>query len=130
MTTQFNSGNINRIRHYLVPGSHSRAYGVSRVLTNRNESFSETTPIVLSDEAPYSNDFIATRKSIEALNLIFTLPGVLKITFKPYEIIIDLADVFDWSEVHDTIIAIIKDVYFSNESAVQVEGVSPPYIGS
>lgn len=112
---------INRIRFSNIKSSNVRTYGISRELTNRKESCYAENTIVLTDEKPYHDGWYATRKTVDVINRIITLPGVLRLDFSAYEMRVTLASVFDWEDIHLDIITIIKEEYFKGVEQIDIE---------
>lgn len=104
---------VNRIRFSDTKSPHVRCYGISKAITNRNRSFTADEPHDLQKE-PYTDKFCATRETLEVVNRLLALPGVTDLRFHPYEVNVTLASVYDWSDVHEDIVQILKDEYFKS----------------
>lgn len=100
---------INRIRFSVTKKPQVRSYGISRPITNHNRSFVQRKPV---DAADYTDEWNATRESVQVINRIFALPGIKSLNFDTFEIEVTLASVISWIEVHDKIVQILKEEYF------------------
>lgn len=109
---------INRIR-FFNPETCVRVYGISRELTNRKETCYVENPVVLTEEKPYHDGWNATKETVDVINRMLALPGVLRLDFAPYQMQVTLAAVFNWKDVHEDILEIIKEVYFSGVQDIE-----------
>lgn len=112
---------INRIRFFATKSDRVRCYGVSRALTQRNDSFTADGPVEMPKDAEEEQRYRATLATCRVVNRLFELPGITHLRFRPYELNVTLSAVYDWSDVHDEIVAILKSEYFDGIDDVSVE---------
>lgn len=117
------AGKINRIR-WSISETVGR-YHITRPLTNNNVECEAVKPELMNLARPYSDDWNATLESVKVINRLFCIAGITKLHFYPYELQVTLAQAFDWSEVQDEILQILKEEYFGGAESVLSEQVQP-----
>ncbi len=103
---------------YEPVNSRIRLYGVNRPLLNPNESpWCDNFVELLADNSYFN----ATAASIEAASCLLALPGILKLKVDNWRIVVILASVFDWSDVHEDIAKVLQIAYFEGRGIVVQE---------
>jgi hypothetical protein len=102
---------INRILYKNTKSPTVRWYGVSTKLLNCTGKVNQTEPV---NESEYTDNWNFTQQTASASNRLLALPGVLELIVRPYEINVSIAAVFNWDDLHESIITILKQVYFAD----------------
>lgn len=97
---------INRIRFFTGTQPNIRVYGISSLIADPSMPF-EVNPQRVSFQDGTSQ---TTRKAIEQLAKVH---GITHLHVEAFAVHITLAPVFSWSEKHNEVIKILKDVYFA-----------------
>ena len=105
MTNTLND--IKRIRSFDAP-NHTRIFGISKELTIDNSSFS----VNRVDDLDLILAIKLTEASKQVVRKLLPIRGIEQLCFKPYQVEIQLARVFDWSEVNNQILTILQEAYF------------------
>lgn len=114
---------INRIRPFETKSPRVRRYAVSIRLTKDGDTdFQCRERARLWREFPH-DDRLLTASALSALTHIHDLPGIVHSLTRPFEINITLADAYNWDEVHDDIINVLKTALFPEGAEVTVEAV-------
>jgi hypothetical protein len=120
---------INRIRYFTGAQPNIRVYGISNLVADLSMPF-EVNPHRVSFQDATSH---TTRKAIEQLAKVH---GITHLRVEAFAIHITLAQVFSWSEKHNEVVKILKDVYFATipwngeyDMAQEVEVVSEGVAG-
>lgn len=100
------SNSINRIRFFTGAQPNVRVYGISSLAPDPSMPFA-VNPQKVSFQDGTSH---TTRNAIEKLAKIY---GITRLEVEAFAIHITLAPVFNWSEKHDEVIKILKEVYFA-----------------
>jgi hypothetical protein len=120
---------INRIRVFRTNSEHIRLYAVSKRLIKPDRNDSRTLTLIdrqreLSGHDP--NSALAPDEIRIMVRELLELVGVLSVRVRPYEIHVRIAVTFDWEDVHEDVIRIIKTRAFPNvEPDVQLKLALP-----
>ena len=93
-----------------------RWYGVSTSLKLDDKGKSAA---VISSPVSDGNWCGLTPAARDLVNTIFAMKGVYTIWVTPFDLSIEIAPVFSWSDYHDTVVGLIKDKIFDGNAFVE-----------
>ncbi|MDR3616579.1 MAG: hypothetical protein P4L53_23670 [Candidatus Obscuribacterales bacterium] len=124
---------INRIRVFDTNSTRTHLYAVSKRLIKSDRDDSRTFTLVdrqrdLSDSSV--NSILAPDEIRIMVRELLQIVGVLSVRIRPHEIHIRIAVTFDWEDVHEDVIRIIKTRAFPNvEPDIQLRLALPAIEG-
>lgn len=101
-----------RIRWETTRSHHVRKYGLTVELTRDGESDIEAKGPQSFSDAERSHHRYFTAATCQAIEQIHAVKGVVETITRRFEINVTIAPSFDWEDVHDGIIKILRNVYF------------------
>ena len=109
-----------RIRCETTKSRHVRQYGLTVELTKDGETDIEAKGPLSFSEAERSNHRFFTPATCQAIEQILGVNGVVETITRRFEINVTIAPSFNWDDVHEQIIKILRNVYFGGGD-VEVE---------
>lgn len=95
-----------------------RWYGVSNTLRLKDKE-KEKSACVISSLVDDGNWCNLTPEAREVVNTIFSMKGVFTVWVSAFDLSVEIAPVFSWSDYHDTIVKLLKDKIFGGKAFVE-----------